>query len=93
MCQKSTSFGRVRNLSLFAGFVENWLSLECNICCVQVLRNTICFSYLKMTITPNSEIPKHEFVRVFTAVYRGSNLGVEVALRFFMNNYNAMAKR
>uniref|UniRef100_A0AAR5PQZ4 Aminopeptidase n=1 Tax=Dendroctonus ponderosae TaxID=77166 RepID=A0AAR5PQZ4_DENPD len=54
---------------------------------------TILTEYLSKTLTDDSGIRSQDYASVFSAVYSGSSLGVDVALDFYISNYDAILVR
>lgn len=49
--------------------------------------------YLNKTLTDDSGVRSQDYAAVFSAVYSGSSTGVDVALDFFIDNYDAISTR
>lgn len=64
-------------------------------CCninVKVKLGGFC-RYLNKTLTDDSGVRSQDYAAVFSAVYSGSSEGVDVALDFFIDNYDAISTR
>nr|ADK11711.1 aminopeptidase N [Sitophilus oryzae] len=54
---------------------------------------SILLGYLNKTLTDDSGIRSQDYASVFAAVYQNSEIGVDVALDFFSDNYNSILER
>lgn len=54
---------------------------------------TVLDQYLNKTLTDDSGVRSQDYAAVFSAVYSGSSTGVDVALDFFIDNYDAISTR
>ncbi|XP_060526993.1 uncharacterized protein LOC132702418 [Cylas formicarius] len=54
---------------------------------------SVLLSYLRKTITDDSGVRSQDYVSVFQGVYSSSDVGVDVALDFFVENYDIIQSR